>query len=88
VKTAFRESFVKDLKAIKDRALLKRVKAAIEAIEAAGSLAELTNVKKLKGSKNYFRQRIGDYRLGLTVADDTIVLVRILNRKDVYKYFP
>jgi mRNA interferase RelE/StbE len=88
VKTEFRDSFLKDLKAIKDKGLLKRVKGAIEAIEGAQSLADLTNLKKLKGSKNYFRQRVGDYRLGLVIEHDTVVLVRLLNRKDVYKYFP
>jgi mRNA interferase RelE/StbE len=88
VKAKFRDSFVKDLKAFKDKALLKRVKEAIEAIENADSLADLTSLKKLKGSKNYFRQRIGDYRLGLALEDDTVVLVRFLNRKDIYKYFP
>ena len=88
MKTEFRDSFVKDLKAIKDKGLLKRIREAIEAIERANSLADLTSVKKLKGSKKYFRQRIGDYRLGLALEDDTLVLVRFLNRKDIYKYFP
>lgn len=88
MKTEFRASFGKDLKAIKDKGLLERVKEAIEAIEHASSFAELPSLKKLKGSKNYFRQRVGDYRLGLVLEEDTVVLVRFLNRKDIYKYFP
>ena len=55
MKTQFRESFGRDLKAIKDKDLLKRVRETIDAIENADSLADLTNLKKLKGSKNYFR---------------------------------
>ena len=88
MKTEFRDSFVKDLKAIKDKRLLKRVKEAIEAIEEASSLDDLPSLKKLKGPKNYFRQRLRDYRLGLALENDTVVLVRFLNRKDIYKYFP
>lgn len=88
MKTEFRASFSKDLNAIKEKVLLKRVKAAIEAIETASSFADLPGLKKLKGSKNYFRQRIGDYRLGLALEEDTVVLVRFLNRKEIYKYFP
>jgi mRNA interferase RelE/StbE len=88
VKTKFKDSFGKDLKAIKDKGLMKRVKEAIEAIENAHSLADLPNLKKLKGSKNYFRQRIGDHRLGLALEDGTVVLVRFLDRKNIYKYFP
>lgn len=88
MKTEFRGSFGRDLKAIKDKGLLKRVKEAIEAIEDASSFADLPKLRKLRGSKNYFRQRIGDYRLGLALEEDTVVLVRFLNRKDIYKYFP
>ncbi|MBP1468695.1 type II toxin-antitoxin system RelE/ParE family toxin [Candidatus Chloroploca sp. M-50] len=36
----------------------------------------------------YYRIRIGDYRLGLFVEDDTITVVRFLHRRDIYRYFP
>ena len=88
MRVEFRESFVKDLKSVKDKSLLQRVQAVIEAIEKADSLAELTILKKLKGSGSYFRVRIGDYRLGLALKSDAVIFVRLLNRKDIYKYFP
>lgn len=88
MKVEFRESFVKDLKGLKDRALLQRVKEIIETIERADSLAEISNLKKLKGSGNYFRLRLGDYRVGLALRDEIVIFVRFLNRKDIYKYFP
>jgi mRNA-degrading endonuclease RelE of RelBE toxin-antitoxin system len=31
---------------------------------------------------------LGDYRLGLVIEDDIVTLVRILHRKDIYRYFP
>jgi mRNA-degrading endonuclease RelE of RelBE toxin-antitoxin system len=55
VKTAFRESFARDLKALRDNSLLKRVKEVIEAAERADSLTDLSSLKKLKGLKNFFR---------------------------------
>jgi mRNA interferase RelE/StbE len=88
VKVEFRESFAKDLKGVKDRGLLKRVREIIEALEKADSLADISNLKKLKGGGNYFRLRIGDYRIGIALEADTVVFVRLLNRKDIYKYFP
>jgi mRNA interferase RelE/StbE len=88
VKVGFRESFAKDLKGIKDKGLLKRAKEMIEAVEQADSLVDITNLKKLKGGGNYFRMRVGDYRVGLTLENDAVVFVRFLNRKDIYKYFP
>jgi len=64
VKTAFKESFLKDLKSVKDRRLLARVKNAIEAIEAAPTLSDIPSIKSLRGTKNYFRFRIGSTGLG------------------------
>jgi len=88
VKVEFRESFAKDLKGVKEKGLLRRVRELIEATEKANSLAELSNLKKLKGGGNYFRSRVGEYRIGIVFENDTIVFVRFLNRKDIYKYFP
>jgi mRNA interferase RelE/StbE len=88
VKVEFRESFAKDLKGVKDEGLLKRTKEIIKAVEAADSLTEISNLKKLKGGGNYFRFRVGDYRVGIALESDTVIFVRFLNRKDIYKYFP
>jgi mRNA interferase RelE/StbE len=66
---------------------LGRVREIIEAVEKADSLTELPNMKKLKGG-NYFRVRVGDYRVGVALDGDTLIFVRFLNRKDIYKHFP
>jgi mRNA interferase RelE/StbE len=88
MKLEFRKSFLDDLKRIQDRAILQRVTNLIEALEQTGTLADVANLKKLKGGGNHYRVRIGDYRLGFSVIDDTVCLVRFLGRKDIYKYFP
>ncbi len=88
MKVEFRDSFTKDLKGVRDKGLLKRAKEVIEALEKADSLDEIHNLKKLKGGGNYFRLRIGDYRVGIVFENDTAIFVRFLHRKDIYKYFP
>ncbi len=88
MKSAFRDSFAKDLKNIRDKAVLKRIKENIEAIELSDSLSPMPNLKKLKGHDNYYRLRVGDYRIGLALKSETVIFVRALNRKDIYKYFP
>ncbi|HEV2861383.1 MAG TPA: type II toxin-antitoxin system RelE/ParE family toxin [Pyrinomonadaceae bacterium] len=88
MKVEFRESFAKDLKDVKDKGHLNRVKELIEAVEKADSLTDIPNLKKLKGAGSYFRLRLGDYRVGIALEQDTVVFVRFLNRKDIYKYFP
>lgn len=85
---SFRSSVARDLNRITDKNLLRRVREAIEAVEHAQSINDLPNLKKLKSSKNYYRLRIGDYRIGLAFEDDALVFVRFLNRKEIYRYFP
>jgi mRNA interferase RelE/StbE len=84
----FKASFVRDLKKIKDKKLKAQVQGVIEAVEQARSLQEIENIRKLKGSDRYYRVRVGDYRIGLSVEKDTVTFVRFLHRKDVYRYFP
>lgn len=89
MKTEFRESFARDLKRLKDKTLLGQVKAAIEQVEQAATLQEVSRLKRLLGSGgNYYRIRVGDYRLGLVVENGIIVFVRCLNRKEIYRFFP
>lgn len=85
---SFRSSFARDLNRITDKNLLRRVRETIEAVERAQSINDLPSLKKLKSSKNYYRLRIGDYRIGLAVEDDVLVFVRFLDRKEIYRYFP
>ncbi|MGZ8847071.1 MAG: type II toxin-antitoxin system RelE family toxin [Pyrinomonadaceae bacterium] len=88
MKVAYKQSFLRDLQSVRDKRLLARIKEMIEGIEAAPSIHDIPNLKPLRGVKNYFRLRIGDYRLGLSVEEDIVTLVRFLHRKDIYRYFP
>ena len=88
MKTAFRESFARDLKNIKDRNLLKRISRVIEEVESARSPSEIPNLKKLTGPGDFFRIRQGDWRIGLIVRADVVEFVRCLHRRDMYRYFP
>lgn len=84
----FKESFAKDLSKM-DSATLNKVKRVIEQIESAISLNAIAQVKKLKGSaQNYYRIRIGDYRMGIKLENDKVIFIRFLHRKEMYRYFP
>ena len=60
----------------------------IEELQQAASLGSVSNVKKLKGYKLAYRIRMGDYRIGFLLEADTIKLGRVMNRKEIYRYFP
>lgn len=88
MKVEFNDSFLKDLKAVRDKVVLAKVKKAIETIESAETLDQISNLKKMRGPRDYFRVRVGDFRLGLKLDNDTLIFIRFLNRKDIYRYFP
>ncbi|MEM1308299.1 MAG: type II toxin-antitoxin system RelE/ParE family toxin [Cyanobacteria bacterium P01_H01_bin.153] len=88
MKVEFRKTFEKDLRQLRDRAVLNKIKAAVESVESAKALESVTNLKKLKGEDGYFRIRLGDYRIGLYLEGETILFVRILHRREFYRYFP
>lgn len=83
------KSFEKSIDRLKDISLYPKIEKIIEQLESAQSLNELTNIKKLTGFKNYFRLRLGDYRLGFEkINEKTIRLIVVSHRKDIYKVFP
>jgi len=88
MKVEFRKSFEKDLLKLKNPSLYQKVQNVIEKIEAAGQLSEITNLKKLKGETAYYRIRVGNYRICIKVDDNVVSFVRILHRKEIYRYFP
>ena len=43
------------------------------------------NVKKLKGSRNEYRLRVGDYRVLFELEGATVTVYAAGNRKDIYR---
>lgn len=60
----------------------------IKKIKEINSLTDLKGVKKIEGYSDYFRIKIGDYRLGIKLVQNRIELIRFLHRKEIYRRFP
>lgn len=88
MKVEFKNSFSKDLKKLKDEKLKNQVRELIELTEQVQNLQQLENIKKLRGTDRYYRIKLGDYRIGLILESGTLIFVRFLHRKDIYRYFP
>ena len=82
------EQFNRDISKLKDKKLAASVKKALRKIESASSLSAIAQLKKIEGSKNHFRLRISDYRIGLYFDNNIIYAARFLHRKEIYRYFP
>ena len=83
MKTEFKASFLKAIKKIEDNQLKNEIVNTIKNVEAAGDLKQILNIKKLKGYKQYYRIRIGNYRIGIKLEDNTIFFVDIDHRKNI-----
>ncbi len=88
MKVEFLASFKRDIGKIRDRKTKAKVIQLIERAEAADFLSEIGNVKKLKGFRNAYRIRIGDYRVGIFYEQKAVEFARIIHRKDIYMVFP
>ena len=88
MKVEFKKSFLKDIETLGDESTRDGVRKVIAQVEQASALHEIQNVKKLRRDTQYYRIRIGEYRLGLLLQEDTVVFVRCLHRKDIYRYLP
>ncbi len=83
------KSFEKSLEKLKNKSLFQKIEKTIIEFENAKSLYELSDIKKLKGYKFYYRVKIGEYRLGFEkINENTLRFIIIAHRKDIYKLFP
>lgn len=85
---SFEKSFAKDLESIRDKALSKKVKDAIQAVKKADNLQAINSLKKLKGYERFYRIKLGDYRIGIEISDNIVIFTRFLHRKEIYRFFP
>lgn len=88
MKVLIDKSFAKDISQIKNKKLLNSLAVYIENIQSCEKISEIPNCKKLKGSKNAYRIRIGDYRIGFVFENQQIELIRFLHRSKIYGIFP
>jgi mRNA interferase RelE/StbE len=68
--------------------ILERIQQVIEEVEVANMLIEIRNIKALQGYEGFYRIRVGDYRIGLFIEKGVVAFIRVLHRKEVYRYFP
>lgn len=65
--------------------ILKTLRTA-RSLESSG-----VDYKKMQGQKkggNYYRIRIGQWRIGIEYIDPEIIVITVLSRGNIYKHFP
>ena len=80
--------FDRDTRRIRSRDLSSRLERTIAELKAASNITEVSGVQLMTGWENHYCIRIGDYRLGIALEGDVVVLVRFGHRSDFYRGFP
>ncbi|MDR1003487.1 MAG: hypothetical protein LBL97_00545 [Prevotellaceae bacterium] len=87
MKVAFSDKFLLRVESLSGK-ILKSVLLSIKEVEAANSISEITNCKKLNGYKNIYRIRIGDYRaiflFHIRIEKNTVFFEFLVPRGQVY----
>lgn len=85
----YRTLFLRDLKKLNKQEIYSSIyELVFTTLPETVSLQDLPNVKALAGASNRYRIRVGNYRIGFEVNGDQIELMRVLHRRDFYRYFP
>ncbi len=84
----FKKSFLKEIKKITNKKLKDLIYDCIINVETAETSRSIKNLKKLVGFNDYYRIKIGDYRIGLQIINNDVYFVVFEHRKEIYKSFP
>lgn len=88
MRIVYLKKFSKDLDKITNSKQLKIILEMIWLVENIDNIQQIPNLKKLSGFSDAYRIRVGDFRIGFFLEDETLLFARIAHRKDIYKLFP
>jgi len=89
VEVRYRESFLRDLKRLKKFPIYERIYTlSFETLPSAAELREIPGVKAIQGYPHRYRIRVASYRVGIEIAGPVVEMVRVLDRREFYRYFP
>ena len=59
-----------------------------EELPNALSIAEIGKVKKMTGYREYYKALLGPYRVGIKRGDEALIVEVVMDRKDIYQFYP
>lgn len=84
----YRKKFLKELSKIPLKIRLQIEDFVFEELPSLESITQSMKIEKMKGYSSYYKTRFGEYRVGLKVEVNKVILERVLHRREIYRYFP
>jgi mRNA interferase RelE/StbE len=82
------KKFEKYIDKINDKPTLIKTEKIIHAFQAATKWQDIPNIKPMVGFKNFYRIRIGDFRIGIEIQGEKVFFLVLAKRNDIYYLFP
>ncbi len=85
------KQYLKDLRKVPKYVLIA-ADAVIDKLKSAENLnksgVDYTKMEGQKKIENYYRIRVGEWRIGVVLKTPSIIILTILSRGEIYKKFP
>lgn len=88
MKTYYQKRFLKDLASIPSKPRHQIETFVFEEVLRFQSINESEKIQRMIGYPTYYKIRFGVYRVGLKKENDSLIFIRALHRKEIYRYFP
>lgn len=84
----YKNTFLKDLAKLPKNYRKNIEKLAFEDIPAMQNIFEICDVRKMQGYGNFYRLRVGVYRIGCKIETENVTFYRVKHHNEIYKVFP
>jgi mRNA interferase RelE/StbE len=84
----YQKKFLKDLAKLPAGKRKEIEKFVFELLPSATSLSSLNKFEQMTGYPSFFKARFGDYRIGASYNGKSLELIRVLHRREIYRFFP
>lgn len=84
----YTKRFLKDLASLPLHVRIEIEKFVFEVIPDASDFYAIKKFESMRGYPNYFKARFGDYRIGVMYQNHVLIFMRVLHRKEIYRFFP
>jgi len=88
IEVFYQKKFLKDLANLPANPRKEIEHFVFDILPSINTLAETGKFEKMSGYEHFLKVRFGDYRIGAHFYKNSLELRRVLNRKEIYLYFP
>lgn len=84
----YKKTFLKDLAKVHPN-YRKRIEVLVfEKIPVSRDIFTELDIRKIQGYRDYYRIRVGTYRIGCRIQDGVLTFYRVKSREEIYDVFP